>query len=226
MIRLKGVDKIHEAGRGRGESFQSLDGVDLHVKPGELVVLEGVSGSGKSTLLSIVGALRRPTRGEVVVAGLPIAKLPDRHASRFRAKTLGVIFQSFGLLEELTVAENVGVPLVPLKMGAGEAQIRVAAAMEKAGIAHKAKLCARDLSGGEMQRAAMARALVNDPPILLCDEPTANLDSENTQIFSRTLAEFKDAGKTVLVATHDPRLAGLEWVDRVVKIASGKIVAP
>lgn len=221
MIRLAGVNKVHEPG-----GFQSLHDVTLEIGRGQLVVLNGVSGSGKSTLLSIIGALRRPTSGEVEVDGRRIAKLPDRHASAFRSQTVGFVFQNFGLLEDFTVAENVGLPLVPRGCGAAEMGRRVAAALDQARIAHRAHQRVRDLSGGEMQRTAIARALVGDAPLLLCDEPTANLDSASTEAFVQTLATLKDLGKTILVATHDPRLAEPACVDRVVEIAAGRIGRP
>ncbi len=221
MIHLQGVGKIHEPG-----GFQSLEDVSLDIAGGELVVLNGVSGSGKSTLLSIIGALRRPTWGEVVVAQRRIAKLPDRHASEFRARTIGFVFQNFALLEEFTVAENVAMPLVPRGLKRGEMDQRVARALEEARIAHKAQQRVRDLSGGEMQRTAIARALVGDAPVLLCDEPTANLDRESAAAFVGTLEALKERGKTILVATHDPRLTAPACVDRVLEIAAGKLRTP
>ncbi len=221
MIVLRGVNKIHGAG-GPAE-FQSLHDIGLEVKAGELAILKGVSGSGKTTLLSIIGALQKPSSGEVEVDGRRIAKLPDLHASDFRAQTIGFIFQAFNLFEEFNVVENVALPLIPTGMSQKDIDIHVSRAMEVANIQHKATQSVRDLSGGEKQRAAIARALVNDAEIILCDEPTANLDRANAETFISILGELKSLGKTILIATHDPMLEGLELVDRVFSIEAGRI---
>ena len=223
MITIKSLHKIHN--KGRGNEFQSLFDINLQVGPGELVVLQGVSGSGKTTLLSILGALIKPTSGEVIVDGRRVAKLPDLHASRFRSQNLGFVFQNFNLFETLDVARNVGVPLIPQGLGQGEVDRRVATAMEQAGIEHKARQRVSDLSGGEKQRCAIARALVTEPQVILCDEPTANLDRDNTQRFIAILRRLKEREKTILVATHDPVFEDLDCVDRVVAMRGGRIVA-
>jgi len=222
MIVLRGVNKIHGAG-GPAE-FQSLYDIGLEVKAGELAILKGVSGSGKTTLLSIIGALQKPSSGEVEVDGRRIAKLPDLHASEFRAQTIGFIFQAFNLFEEFNVAENVALPLIPTGISQKDIDIHVSRAMEVANIQHKATQSVRDLSGGEKQRAAIARALVNDAKIILCDEPTANLDRANAETFISILGELKSLGKTILIATHDPMLEDLALVDRVFSIEAGRIV--
>jgi len=210
MIHLKGINKIH--GEGGPAQFQSI--------------LKGVSGSGKSTLLSIIGALQKPTSGEIEVDGSRIAKLPDLHASAFRASTIGFIFQNFNLFEEFNVAENVALPLIPVGMPQKEIDRKVADALKVANIAHKATQSVRDLSGGEKQRAAIARALVNDAGIILCDEPTANLDRENSLVFMEILKDLKSLGKTILIATHDPLFENLDIVDRVLEIEAGRIARP
>ncbi len=224
MITVRHLHKIHN--QGRGNEFQSLHDINLEVAAGQLVVLQGVSGSGKTTLLSILGALIKPTSGEVIVDGRRVAKLPDLHASRFRAHNLGFVFQHFNLFETLDVARNVGVPLIPQGLGQGEVDRRVAAAMELAGIEHKARQRVADLSGGEKQRCAIARALVTQPRVVLCDEPTANLDRENTLRFIAILRRLKERQTTVVVATHDPAFADLDIVDQVVAMRDGRIVAP
>lgn len=221
MIVLKGVNKIHSPG-GPAE-FQSLHDIGFEVKAGEVVILKGVSGSGKSTLLSIIGALQKPSSGDIEVDGRRIAKLPDLHASAFRAKTIGFIFQAFHLFEEFNVAENVAVPLIPSGMSQKKININVARAMKVANIGHKASQSVRDLSGGEKQRTAIARALVNDAQIILCDEPTANLDRANAETFFDILGNLKSLGKTVIIATHDPEIENLELVDRVLNIEAGRI---
>ncbi len=222
MIVLNGVNKIHSPG-GPAE-FQSLYDIEFEVSSGELVILKGVSGSGKSTLLSIIGALQKPSSGDVEVDGRRIAKLPDLHASAFRAQTIGFIFQAFNLFDEFNVAENVSLPLIPTGISQKEIDDRVKKALGLANIEHKATQSVRDLSGGEKQRTAIARALVNDAKIILCDEPTANLDRANSAAFVSILADLKSLGKTVLIATHDPMFEGLDLVDRVLCIEAGRIV--
>ncbi len=224
MIHLRGVNKIH--GEGGPAPFQSLYDIGLHVEAGELVVLKGVSGSGKSTLLSLLGALQKPSSGDIEVDGSRIAKLPDLHASAFRARTIGFIFQTFNLFDEFNVAENVALPLIPTGISQKDIDLNVARALELANISHKATQSVRDLSGGEKQRTAIARALVNDAKIILCDEPTANLDLENSMAFMSILKELKSLGKTIVIATHDPLFEGLEIVDRVLNIESGRIGRP
>jgi putative ABC transport system ATP-binding protein len=224
MIHLKGINKIH--GEGGPAEFQSLYDIGFDVAAGELGILKGVSGSGKSTLLSLVGALQRPTSGEIQVNGKSIAKLPDLHASAFRARTIGFIFQSFNLFEEFSVAENVALPLIPSGLSPKEIDNRVQHSLELANIEHKAGRKVGDLSGGEKQRTAIARALVNDAKIILCDEPTANLDPENFQTFTTILKDLKSIGTTILIATHDPLFEGLDFVDRVFEIEAGRIGRP
>lgn len=224
MIRVAGLNKIHNP--DRPDRFQSLTDVDLQVAAGQLVVVAGRSGSGKTTLLSIIGALARPTSGEVLVAGRAVAKLPDLHASAFRRDTLGFVFQGDKLLDQLSVRDNVAVPLVPLNLKAREVDRRVARALELANIGHKLDRGVRDLSGGEKQRCAIARALVGDPAIILCDEPTAHLDRGNTEQFLAILLQLKGLGKTILVATHDPFFTGCAGVDRVVRLEDGRIAGP
>lgn len=224
MIRLSQVNKIHDPdGPSR---FQSLYDIDLEVAPGELVVLQGISGSGKTTLLSLLGALMRPTSGSVLVDGRPIAKLSDRHAAAFRRETVGFLFQNHHLLPGLSVLDNVALPLLPTGAGPGRIATRAAAALELAGISARGGQTVRDLSGGEKQRCAIARALVNDPVLLLCDEPTANLDRDSRDHLLQTMAALKQRGRTILVATHDPVFDSLACVDRVLSLREGRIQRP
>jgi len=220
MIILENVNKIYN--ENRANSFHALKDISLHVREGELVILKGVSGSGKSTLLSIIGSLIKPSSGSVIVDGDSIAKLPDLHASHFRAKKLGFIFQSFNLFEALSVADNVATPLINQPLTPKQLSLHVKKAMSIAQIDHKADSDVRLLSGGEKQRCAIARALVNDAKIILCDEPTANLDADNSQKFIQTLLELNRLGKTVVVATHDTLFETLEC--RVIDIKNGELV--
>lgn len=221
MIEIEGLDKRYEA--PQATAAHVLHDITLSIEMGELVILKGVSGSGKSTLLSIIGALSRPTRGRVVVDGENIAKLPDLHASAFRASTIGFVFQSFDLFEELDVEDNVSLPLINSALSRAFIDRRAADAMALAHITHKRRQRVRDLSGGEKQRCAIARALVNDPKIVLCDEPTANLDRDNALRFIETLRSLKTMGKTVVVATHDPLFEASGIADRVILMEDGRV---
>jgi len=221
IINIKHLDKIYN--EKASNAFYALSNIELSVKEGELIILKGVSGSGKSTLLAIIGALSKPTSGSVEVDGQSIAKLPDLHASKFRASVIGFIFQSFNLFDELNVHDNVALPLVNSGLSQKEINEKAAKAMKLAHIAHKQGQRVQDLSGGEKQRCTIARALVNDPKIILCDEPTANLDRGNSLKFIETLRVLKGLGKTVLVATHDTLFEELDIVDRTVLIENGKI---
>ncbi len=221
MIRLENVGKIfHE---GAENAFVALHEITLHVNAGELVVLKGISGSGKSTLLAIIGALLRPSHGSVIVDGQSVAKLSDLHASQFRRETLGFIFQSFGLFEELSVVDNVSTPLIHSGLTPKLLRQRVDEAMALAHISHKAERSAGVLSGGEKQRCAIARALVNHPRVILCDEPTANLDAANSKAFLETLSELHAMGKTIVVATHDPIFETLEHA-RLIHMDQGRLL--
>ncbi len=220
MIQLENINKIYN--ESRPNSFQALKDISLHVSKGELLILKGVSGSGKSTLLSIMGSLIKPSSGSVIVDGESIAKLPDLHASNFRAQKLGFIFQSFNLFEALSVADNVAIPLTNQSLTLEALHVSVGDAMEIAHISHKKDTEVRLLSGGEKQRCAIARALVNSPKVILCDEPTANLDSINSQKFIATIKELNALGKTIVIATHDPIFETLDA--RVVNIENGSLL--
>ncbi len=204
--------------------FKALKNINLHITKHKLVILKGVSGSGKSTLLSLISALIKPTSGEIKVDGKLIAKLPDFHASRFRSKDIGFIFQSFNLFESLNVEENIALPLIPLELSQKEIDDKVNHAMNLANIAHKKNQSVKDLSGGEKQRCAIARALVNNPKIILCDEPTANLDRTNSLAFIEVIKTLKSLEKTIVIATHDPLFESLDFVDEVINIENGEIL--
>jgi len=204
--------------------FTALKNINLHIKNKEIVILKGVSGSGKSTLLSLIAALIKPTSGEIKVDGKFVAKLPDLHASLYRLKDIGFIFQSFNLFENLSVEENIALALIPLKLNQKEIDEKVSHALKLANISHKKSQSVKNLSGGEKQRTAIARALVNNPKIILCDEPTANLDRENSLTFIDVLRELKKLEKTIVIATHDPLFESLDFVDRVIDIKNGEIL--
>jgi putative ABC transport system ATP-binding protein len=221
IVHVKDLCKTYNA--KSAAVFHALHHINLHVNESEVLILNGVSGSGKSTLLSIIAAMDKPTSGEVIVDSVAISKLPDLHASAYRSEHIGFIFQHFNLLEELSVAENVALPLIPQKIDAKAIKEKVAIAMQRARIEHKTDVSVNRLSGGEKQRCAIARALVNDPKLILCDEPTANLDRENSLHFIQSLRELKEMGKTIIIATHDPLFETLDFIDRVLHISDGKL---
>ena len=201
-----------------------LEDINLTIRQGECVILKGVSGSGKTTLLSLIAGLDKPSAGKVLIEGEPISKLPDHFASELRAKKIGMIFQHFNLFEHLSVRENVTLPLIPSGLNMKEIHKKVDNAMKLANIVHKQDIIASRLSGGEKQRTAIARALVADPNIILCDEPTANLDRDNSLSFIQMLESLHDMGKTIVIATHDPLFDDLGFESTIVPMFDGKII--
>ncbi len=222
MVVLENINKIYN--EGTPQAFEALKSINLSISQGETVVLSGVSGSGKSTLLSLIAALDKPSSGKIIVNGELISKLPDLHASAYRAKTIGVIFQHFNLIESLSVEENVIVPLINSGLDMQTIKALADKSMELSAISHKASQEVKALSGGEKQRCAIARALVHEPELILCDEPTANLDRANSLKFIEILQSLHKMGKTVIVATHDPLFEGLSFVRKVVHMEDGTIV--
>lgn len=222
MIHVIEVGKSFMQG---DESIHALTNISLHVKRGECVVLKGSSGSGKSTLLSLIAGLMQPSCGEVRVDGKEISKLPEHFSAHLRRQKMGFIFQKYHLIAHLSVLENVMTPLIPENLPLAVLEKKAKAVMEQFGIEHKAKMRVNRLSGGEQQRVAIARALINDPLIVLADEPTANLDERLSRALIDELALLKEKGVTLLIATHDPLFFDLGFVDRVVEIKNGEILA-
>jgi len=220
MIVIENLYKTYQ--EGESESVVLSD-INLTIAKGETVILKGVSGSGKTTLLSLIAGLDKPTSGTLLIENEPIHKLPDAFASKLRASKIGMVFQHFNLIEHLNVAENVMIPLIPHGLSMKEINQKVEGALILANIDHKAKVESGRLSGGEKQRTAIARALVSEPEIILCDEPTANLDRENSLKFIAILKTLHEEGKTIVVATHDPLFEGLDFAHRVVPMVDGKI---
>lgn len=219
MITIEHVHKEYPMG---GRPFPALQGIDLRIDSGELVFVVGPSGSGKSTLLNLIAGLDRPTRGEVHVAGSAVHALDEDGLSRFRAANVGVVFQSFQLLPTLTAVENVMLAMdFGRKVPAGERRDRALALLGRMGVEDQAGKLPAALSGGQQQRVAIARALSNDPPILVADEPTGNLDSSTARQVMALFTELREAGKTVLVVTHNPDLG--EAPTRVVRLADGRL---
>ena len=220
MVEIEDLNKYYEID---SKKQYVLDGINLSVQKGECVILKGVSGSGKTTLLSIIAGLDKPSDGKVLVEGEPISKLPDIHLSAFRAQKIGIVFQNFNLLDGVSLLDNAMVPLIASKVALKEAKQKAMAALKLANIEHKASKTPSELSGGEKQRGAIARALVANPNLILCDEPTANLDRANSLGFIQTLKELHKMGKTIIVATHDSLFEELDFEHKVVEISQGTI---
>ncbi|MDI2124546.1 ABC transporter ATP-binding protein [Yinghuangia seranimata] len=217
VIRLEAVSKRYgEAGPA------ALDAVDLTVRPGEAVAVMGPSGSGKSTLLNVVAGLDRPTSGAVTVAGTPLAGLSETRLARFRRERVGMVFQFFHLLDDLTAVDNVLMPARLGGMSARAARARADELLGYLGIADRADAYPSRLSGGERQRVAIARALMNRPPLLLADEPTGAVDSATGQHIMELLAELNRDGQALLLVTHDPALAR-HCAHRVVHMVDGRL---
>jgi putative ABC transport system ATP-binding protein len=200
----------------------ALAGIHLQVERGEFVAISGPSGCGKSTLLSILGLLDSPTKGNYTLNEQPVADLNLSQRARIRNREIGFIFQSFNLIGDLTVFENVELPLTYRGMRASERKARVGRALERVGMAHRGKHLPSQLSGGQQQRVAVARALVGEPSILLADEPTGNLDSKNGGAVMELLNDLHQNGSTICMVTHDPRFA--RHADRTVNLYDGQIV--
>jgi putative ABC transport system ATP-binding protein len=200
----------------------ALAGIHLAIKRGEFVAISGPSGCGKSTLLSILGLLDSPTKGNYTLNEQPVADLNLSQRARIRNREIGFVFQSFNLIGDLTVFENVELPLTYRGMRASERKARVGRALERVGMAHRGKHLPSQLSGGQQQRVAVARALVGEPSILLADEPTGNLDSKNGGAVMELLTDLHSNGSTICMVTHDPRFA--RHADRTVNLYDGQIV--
>ena len=217
MMELVEVTKLYQQGR---RSVQAVRGVSLTIEPGEFVSIMGPSGSGKSTLMHLLGALDTPTTGKALFLGRDLAALSDRDRSLLRRTRIGFVFQFFNLLPTLTAAENVALPLLLGREPHRKAIARAAEALERVGLRDRAEHFRDELSGGEMQRVAVARALVTDPDAVLCDEPTGNLDSANSQEILSLLRSLPESGRrSVIVVTHDPNAAA--YGDRLLLIRDG-----
>jgi putative ABC transport system ATP-binding protein len=221
LIRTENLSKTYNP--RRPDEFKALADISLTVAPGDVAVLKGPSGSGKTSLLSLIGCMSRPTAGSILVAGKDVAKLPERFLTRVRRDTFGFIFQQFNLIRDLSVLENVLLPLYPLKTPIGEMQQRGKEALARLDIENKASLKVRQLSGGEQQRVAIARALINDPQIVIADEPTAHLDSKLSADLLDILGEINRLGKTILIATHDPMVYEHSLVTRTIAMKDGRV---
>lgn len=218
-IQLKQLKKAFN--QGRPNEFWAIRGIDLTIKPHTATVFKGPSGSGKSTLLSMIGCLSRPTSGRITLGDKNISGLPERFMTEIRRNTFGFIFQQFNLIQGLTVLENVMLPAYPLGLGYAGLKQSATELLHQFGIADKATSRVEWLSGGEKQRCAICRAMINEPEILIADEPTANLDSKLSEEFLQMVDGLKATGKTILLTSHDPLVYESPIVDRVVSIQDG-----
>jgi putative ABC transport system ATP-binding protein len=216
------VEDLHKVFITEEVETHALSGVHLKIQKGEYIAIAGPSGCGKSTLLSILGLLDSPTEGNYQLNGTPVADLSASQRARIRNREVGFIFQSFNLIGDLTVYENVELPLTYQKMPKAKRKARVHAALEKVAMAHRMKHYPAQLSGGQQQRVAVARAIVGEPSILLADEPTGNLDSTNGEAVMEILAGLHRSGATICIVTHDPRYAA--HAQRTIHLFDGRIV--
>jgi putative ABC transport system ATP-binding protein len=222
MIELRNITKVFNS--GRPNEFTALRGIDLQIEDKKATVLRGPSGSGKTTLLSILGSMSRPTSGRIWLEGREITSLPERYLTEIRRDTFGFVFQQFNLIKGITALENTMLPAYPLGVGHKAMKKKALGLFDHFDISGKAHSKTGWLSGGEAQRVAIIRALINDPSIIIADEPTAHLDTRLSRELIGTLGALMREGKTLIISSHDPLVCESEMVDRVVDIRDGQIV--
>ena len=222
MIELKDVSKIYN--EGRPNEVRAVSDVTLTIPARRVTVFKGPSGSGKTTLLTLVGCLARPTEGRILLDGDLISSLPERFMTEVRRRTFGFVFQRFNLIRGLSVLENVMLPAYPLGPDYAELKGRAMDLLARLKLDHKARMKTEYLSGGESQRVAIARALINDPEWIIADEPTANLDSKLALQFLDEVRRLKEAGKSIIITSHDDRIVEADVVDTVVEMEDGRII--
>ena len=219
MITISNLEKVY---RTEEVETKALNKVSLEVKEGEFVAIMGPSGCGKSTLLNILGLLDEPDGGSFQFMGTEISKFNERNRADLRKKNLGFVFQSFNLIDELTVFENLELPLIYLGVGAAERKEKVEKVLEKMQIMHRRNHFPQQLSGGQQQRVAVARAVINNPKLILADEPTGNLDSSNGNEVMELLTELNEAGTTVIMVTHSEHDS--RYAHRIIRLLDGEVV--
>lgn len=217
VVRLEEVTKVY---RGGGGEVRALQGVSLTIRRGEMLAIMGASGSGKSTLMNILGCLDRPTSGSYFLEGADVGKLSEGQLASIRSAKIGFVFQSYNLLSRYSAVDNVELPLV--YAGAPQRRKRAMEALERVGLAHRATHRPNQLSGGEQQRVAVARSMVNNPSFILADEPTGNLDTRTSQEVMGLFRELQNGGMTVVLVTHESDIAA--WAQRAVHLRDGRIV--
>ena len=219
MIQIKELQKLFST---EEVETTALNGINLEIKEGEFVAIMGPSGCGKSTLLNIVGLLDNPTGGDYNFFGTEVAKMTERKRAQLRKGNIGFVFQSFNLIDELTVFENVELPLIYMNIPVKERKTKVETVLERMNIMHRRNHFPQQLSGGQQQRVAIARAVVAKPKLILADEPTGNLDSKNGEEVMKLLQELNEEGTTIIMVTHSPYDAGFSH--RIVNLFDGKVV--
>lgn len=219
LIEIQNVKKQYTSG---DDVVEALRGVNINIAAGEFITIMGQSGSGKSTLLSVLGGMNHPTAGVVEMTGVKLYQLPGEKLADFRAQNLGFVFQSFHLIPYLTAIENVMLPLAIVKMSTPAKKSAARQALERVGLGDKQDRLPNQLSGGEQERVAIARAIVNNPKILLADEPTGNLDSKTSEEVMALFRELNDAGQTVVMVTHNPDNG--RYADRTIHLCDGMVV--
>ncbi|HLY53358.1 MAG TPA: ABC transporter ATP-binding protein [Steroidobacteraceae bacterium] len=220
MVEVRNVTKVYERGR---QQIEVLHGLTLEIPKGDFVALMGPSGSGKTTLLNLIGGLDKPTSGEVRVGGVRIDELGSSALARWRAHNVGFVFQFYNLMPVLSAEANVELPLLLTKLSGAQRRKNVAVALEVVGLADRAKHKPRELSGGQEQRVAIARALVSDPQLLVCDEPTGDLDRKTAdEILGLLQVLNREHGKTIVIVTHDPKAAG--FASRTLHLEKGQLL--
>ena len=222
MLELANIRKVFN--QGQHNEYWALKGIDLEIPPARVNVLKGPSGSGKTTLLTILGCLARPTEGRVRLNGEDISGLPERFLTEIRRRTFGFIFQQFNLIRGLSAIENIILPGYPSGTPRAQLLARAEVLLADLQLAHRRDARVEWLSGGEQQRVAICRALINDPEILVADEPTANLDSKLSAEFLAILRRLAEAGRTVILTSHDPLVVESEVVDRVYSLRDGRLI--
>ena len=222
MIEVIEVSKVFN--QGDPNEFTALREISLQVRLGEVTVLKGPSGSGKTTLLGILGCMGRPTSGRIFLSGREITSLPERFLTGIRRSTFGFIFQQFNLIKGITVLENVMTPAYPTDERFSTLRRRALETLEMFGLEKKAGSRIEWLSGGEAQRAAIARALINNPSIIIADEPTAHLDTRLSHEFMAIMSRLRNEGKTILMASHDPIVYDSELTERLIEMRDGRVV--
>ena len=218
MIELEDVTKVYRMG---SVEVRALDGIDLAIDDGDLVAIMGPSGSGKTTLMNILGCLDIPTSGRYLLDGTDVSTLSDNRLAKIRSRKIGFVFQSFNLVPRTSAIRNVELPLV--YAGVRDRRARARSVLEQVGLEDRAKHMPNELSGGQQQRVAIARALINDPTLLLADEPTGNIDTASSVEILKLLAALNDAGRTVVIITHEEDIA--RFAKRVVRLRDGRIVS-
>ena len=220
MVQVRNVTKVYERGK---QKVEVLHGLTLDIPKGDFVALMGPSGSGKTTLLNLIGGLDQPTAGEVIVGGSRIDKLPGGQLAKWRANNVGFVFQFYNLMPVLTAEGNVELPLLLTKLSSAQRKKNVAVALQIVGLSDRGKHKPKELSGGQEQRVAIARALVSDPQLLVCDEPTGDLDRKTAdEILGLLQVLNREHGKTIVMVTHDPKAA--EFARRILHLEKGTLV--